>query len=235
MTAYYFWGTLSSALFLSAIPAIAHQLLIVWRRRRLRGAGLLQEPATLSISLNQVFASYCAVYAFFLFGLVSQTPDPFLTIPRAMAGALLALLLFELARDRGTWPTKAACSATLLSLCMPVMMIASGNRTSSALQSTATLVICLTTAYLAHGNISQFLTLRRSRARGAVSLPMHVILYGKDIAGLMFGLQLGVAAWSIVLMHGVNLVLRAPIIFEYLRIRPQQPQEAAGTTNTSDQ
>lgn len=222
MTAYYFWGTLSSALFISAIPAIAHQLLIVWRRRRLRGAGRLHEPATLSISLNQIFASYCAVYSFFLFGLVSQTPDPFLTIPRAMAGVLFALLLFEIARDRRTWPAKAACAATVASMCIPLIMVGSGNRASSVVQSGASVVICLTTAYIGQGNISQFITLRRSKTRGAVSLPMHVILYGKDIAGLMFGLQLGAAAWSIVLMHGVNLLLRAPIIFQYLRIRPQE-------------
>jgi hypothetical protein len=47
---------------------------------------------------------------------------------------------------------------------------------------------------------------------------MHLVLYGKDFAGMMFGLQIGASAWSIVLMHGLNLLMRAPIIYTYATI-----------------
>ncbi|MFM7319231.1 MAG: hypothetical protein ACKO5E_19980, partial [bacterium] len=74
MSGYYFWGLLSSGFFLSAIPALVHQLLVIGRRKRLKSLGVLAEPATQSISLNQIFSSFFAVYSFFLFGLVAETP-----------------------------------------------------------------------------------------------------------------------------------------------------------------
>jgi len=62
MSAYHIWGIISSAFFLSSIPAIGHQLATIWKRKRLRACGELHETATHSISLNQVLSSYGAVY-----------------------------------------------------------------------------------------------------------------------------------------------------------------------------
>jgi hypothetical protein len=68
MTGYYFWGLVSSLLFLSAIPAVVHQLQLIWKRKRLKAEGLSTEPATLSISLNQIFSSYVAIFRSFFLG-----------------------------------------------------------------------------------------------------------------------------------------------------------------------
>jgi hypothetical protein len=219
MTGYYFWGLVSSTLFLSAIPAIVHQLRLIWKRRREISKGLLHEPATLSISLNQIFSSYCAVYSFFLFGLVSDSPDPFLTYPRAVVGALLWAVIFEIARDRRSSGARWALAVCSLSWVAPLVLLMTGHRTSNVAQSGSSVLICAAAAFLAQGNISQYVVLKRTQKRGGVSLPMHLVLYGKDFAGLMFGLQIGVSAWSIILMHGVNLLMRAPIIYTYTRIK----------------
>lgn len=218
MTGYYFWGLVSSVLFLSAIPAIVHQLQLIWKRRRARSQGLLDEPATLSISLNQIFSSYCAVYSFFLFGLVSDSPDPFLMYPRAVVGVLLWVVIFEIARDRRTSGARCALAASSLSWIAPLILVGIGQRASSVAQSGSSILICAAAVFLAQGNISQYLVLKRSQKRGGVSLPMHLVLYGKDFAGMMFGLQIGASAWSIVLMHGLNLLMRAPIIYTYATI-----------------
>jgi hypothetical protein len=219
MTGYYFWGLVSSVLFLSAIPAIVHQLQLIWKRRRWRLEGLLAEPATLSISLNQMFSSYCAVYSFFLFGLVSDSPDPFLTFPRAIVGILLWAVIFEIARDRRSVAAHSVLVACSIFMLVPVVLIATGCRTSGVAREGSSVLVCAAAICLAQGNLAQYLVLKRSRKRGGVSLPMHLLLYGKDFAGMMFGLQIGVSAWSIVFMHGLNLLMRAPIIYTYTRIK----------------
>jgi hypothetical protein len=71
---------------------------------------------------------------------------------------------------------------------------------------------------MAQGCLAQYRMLRRAGQRGAVSLPMHAMLYGKDFSGLMFGLELGASAWSIILMHASNLVMRLPILYGYLKL-----------------
>jgi hypothetical protein len=223
MTGYYFWGLVSSILFLSAIPAVIHQLQLIWKRRRWRAEGLITEAATLSISLNQIFSSYCAVYSFFLFGLVSDSPDPFLIYPRAVVGALLLMVIFEIARDRRSIVARWVLGVCSISLVAPLVVVAAGYRTSEVTRNGSSVLVCLAALCLAQGNISQYLVLKRSWRRGGVSLPMHLLLYGKDFAGMMFGLQIGMSAWSIVFMHGMNLVMRAPIIYTYTQIKRSPP------------
>jgi hypothetical protein len=218
LTGYHFWGLLSSALFLLSVPAIFHQLQVIWKRKKLKASGALSEPTTQSISLNQIFSSYCGVYSFFLFGLVSKTPDPFLTYPRAIVGILLYLVVVEICKDRQSRASQAALAVCSISVLFSVVLVLSGARSSSFVESLANSIVCFATVLLAQGNISQYLVLKESRKRGAVSIPMHLALYLKDFAGMMFGFQLGASAWSIILMHVSNLIMRAPIFYAYLRL-----------------
>jgi hypothetical protein len=217
MSSYLFWGSVSSLLFLSSIPAILHQLRVIAKRKRLRAQGALNEPVTQSISTNQIVSSYCAIFSFFLFGLVLQKPDPFLTYPRAIVGLLLYWVVIEIHRDRRTHATRAAVYAMSASLLIPVLLVVTGTRATGEAQWFSNALICASAVLMTQGAWSQYSILRKTSKRGAVSLPMHLVLYGKDFSGLMFGLQIGWSAWSIVMMHALNLLTRAPIIYSYLR------------------
>ena len=219
MTGYYLWGCISSTFFLSSIPAIAHQIKIIWNRRALKAKGELRESVTQSISLNQIASSYWAVYSFFLFGLASDSPDLFLVLPRAVVGILLYLVIFELFRDRRSFRAKFIFILCSISIIAAALLVLSGLRSTIGAQTVSTGIVCLSTLLLAQGNLAQYLALKRSGKRGAVSFPMHLVLYAKDFTGMMFGLQLGANAWAIVLMHVSNLIMRAPLILTYLRIR----------------
>lgn len=218
MSGYYFWGFLSSGFFLSAIPALVHQLLVIGRRKRLKALGVLAEPATQSISLNQIFSSFFAVYSFFLFGLVADTPDPFLTIPRAIVGLLFFMIIIEIFRERPTTGPFLAFVSCIICVLLPPVLVLSGHRRSPFVSHASNAIICLAVALIAQGNFGQYLILKHSGKRGAVSLPMHLVMFGKDLTGMIFGIQIGPSAWSIILMHSVNLVMRSPIIWTYLRI-----------------
>jgi hypothetical protein len=218
MSAYHLWGTISSAFFLSSIPAIGHQLITIWRRKRLRDRGELHEQATHSISLNQVLSSYWAVYSFFLFGFVLDSPDPFLTYPRAVVGILLYWVTCEICFERGSRATRLALCASTVSLVVPLVLVVTGTRANQVVRSSSHILVCLATVVMAQGAYAQYRLLRTNRARGAVSLPMHSTLYLKDLSGMIFGLQIGASAWSIIAMHLVNVIMRAPIIFLYLRL-----------------
>ncbi len=219
MTGYYFWGFLSSGFFLSAIPALVHQLLVIDRRKHLKALGELAEPATQSISLNQIFSSFFAVYSFFLFGLVADSPDPFLTIPRAIVGILFFRIIIEIHRERRTKASHMAFFSCIVCLIFPFVLLLSGHRSTIYVKYASNAIICLAVAFIAQGNIGQYLILKHTGKRGAVSLPMHLVMFGKDLTGMIFGLEIGPTAWSIILMHSVNLVMRTPIILTYLRIR----------------
>lgn len=214
---YYFWGVVSSLLFLAAIPAVIHQLRVIGKRKRLRAQGALSEPVTQSISLNQIVSSYCAVFSFFLFGLVLDDPDPFLTYPRAAVGLLLYWVVLEIHIDRRSRSTKAVLALMTASLCVPVALLATGTRASAGAHSFSTALVCIAAVVMAQGSWSQYKVLSTSGRRGAVSLPMHLVLYAKDFSGVMFGLQIGTRAWAIIGVHAVNLIMRAPIIYSYLR------------------
>jgi uncharacterized protein with PQ loop repeat len=217
MSGYALWGTISSVLFLSAVPAIVHQLRVIWKRKKLRAEGVLAEPVTQSVSLNQVVSSYFAIFSFFLFGIVLQNPDPFLTYPRALVGLLLYWVVFEIHLDRRSKVTTSVVVLMSLSLLIPLVLVATGARASSGAQGLSNALVCFAAVLMAQGAWSQYVALATSKKRGAVSLPMHVVLYGKDFSGLMFGFQIGWTAWSIIMMHAVNLIARAPIIYSYLR------------------
>ena len=214
---YIFWGAVSSLFFLSSAPAVFHQLTRIWERRRLIAEGKLEEAATASISINQVFSSFLAVYSFFLFGIVLETPDLFLTIPRAVIGVLLGWILWELYRDRGTRTALFAFVIVCVACALPVLLFVGGVRGTASIRSGSHALVCVATLFMAQGAIAQYLVLRSTGIRGAVSLPMHTVLYLKDFTGLIFGLQIGDSAWSIVVMHACNLIVRAPIILQYLR------------------
>lgn len=217
MNAYHIWGTVSSIFFLASIPAIFHQLQLIWKRKRLRRQGQLQESASQSISINQVFSSYCGVYSFLLFGLVLDSPDPFLVYPRALVGLLLCLVVVELYTDRGDRPTSVAIAVCLCSLLVPIILILAGMRSVRSVQVASHVVVCAAAIVMAQGALSQWVLLKRAGKRGAVSLPMHLVLYGKDFTGMMFGFQIGFSAWSILLMHACNLIMRGPIIYAYMK------------------
>jgi hypothetical protein len=217
MNEYYIWGTVSSIFFLASIPAIFHQLQVIWKRKRLRRQGSLHESASQSISVNQVFSSYCGVYSFFLFGLVLDSPDPFLVYPRVLVGLLLFFVVMEIYKDRRDRPSTVACVVCMCSLFVPIILILTGMRSLRSVQVASHAVVCAAAIVMAQGALSQWLLLKRTGRRGAVSLPMHLVLYGKDFTGMMFGFQIGFDAWSIILMHGTNLIIRAPIIYSYVK------------------
>jgi hypothetical protein len=186
------------------------------KKRRARGE--LHEAATQSISPNQIFSSFCGVYGFFLFGIVSDPPDLFLTIPRFVAAVLIYLVVLEIYRERRDRPsTYAMRGCTLLSV-IPVALILTGVRTTTASRSLSEFVVIAATLLMAQGCIAQYRALRLSGQRGGVSFPMHAMLYAKDFTGLMFGMQLGWSAWSIILMHLSNLVMRLPLMYRYWKL-----------------
>lgn len=219
MSAYHIWGTISSAFFLSSIPAIGHQLATIWKRKRLRARGELDEAATHSISLNQVLSSYWAVYSFFLFGFVLDSPDPFLTYPRAIVGLLLYWVTCEICFERRSRGTQLALITSTASLMVPLVLVATDTRANGAIRSSSHILVCMAAVVMAQGAYAQYRLLRANRARGAVSLPMHITLYLKDLSGMIFGMQIGLSAWSIILMHMTNVIMRAPIIYMYARLR----------------
>jgi hypothetical protein len=220
---YLIWGFVSSAFFLASIPAICHQLVVINRRKKLIKQGMIPtahegEGATHSIAVNQIFASFAGVYSFLLFGLVLDSPDPFLVYPRAVVATLLFLILVELHRDRNDRATAIALGISSVSLGILFVILALGIRTVNSVQRSSEIVVLAATVLMAHGAYAQYRLLRRNQARGAVSLPMHATLYLKDFTGMMFGFQIGWSAWSIILMHLSNLVMRAPIIYQYLKL-----------------
>jgi hypothetical protein len=228
MNSHDFWGLVSSVFFLSAIPAIGHQIRTIAKRRKLRALGELNEPATHSVSVNQVFSSFFAVYTFFIFGLVvdSKGADPFLTYPRAIVGLLLYWIIWEIYRERRTSGSRAAFYIASGSILLSVLVIASGFRGVTASYWVANGLVSLATVMMAQGAYSQYRTLKLNRSRGAVSLPMHVVLYLKDLTGMIYGFQIGyLTAWSIIVMHLVNVVFRTPIIVSYLNLRNRAPSD----------
>lgn len=218
MNTYLLWGTVSSLFFFSAVPAIGHQLWVIHCRKRQRARGELQAQATQSISVNQIFSSYCGVYSFFLFGIVRHPPDLFLTVPRFIAAVLLYWVVIEIYRERRDRSSQWAFWACTASAFIPIVLVVAGVRTSSGSRFVSQVMVLTATLLMAQGCLAQYRMLKRAGQRGAVSLPMHAMLYGKDFSGLMFGLELGASAWSIILMHASNLVMRLPILYGYLKL-----------------
>lgn len=218
MNWYLFWGSLSSLCFLSAVPTIGHQLWLIYERKKRRARGELHEAATHSISINQIFSSFCGVYSFFLFGIVLDPPDLFLTIPRFAAAVLIYVVILEIYRERRDRPSAYAMWACTLLCIIPVVLILTGVRTTAASKSLSHTVVLTATLLMAQGCLAQYRALRRSGQRGGVSFPMHAMLYAKDFTGLMFGIQLGWTAWAIILMHLSNLVMRLPLMYRYSKL-----------------
>jgi hypothetical protein len=137
--------------------------------------------------------------------------------PRAVVGLLLFWILVELFLDRRGRAATAALGAATLGILVVCVVAASGLRTLEAVKKSSEVIVCVATVLMAQGAIAQYRMLRRTQSRGAVSLPMHLTLYLKDFTGMIFGLYIGWSAWSIITMHGSNLVMRLPVIYQYLK------------------
>jgi len=219
MNSYLFWGIVSSIFFLSAVPAIGHQLWLIYSRKQQRRRGELKAEATQSISLNQIFSSYCGVYSFFLFGVVLDPPDLFLTVPRCISALLLYAVVIEIHRERRDRASQWAFWGCTASALIPIFLVLAGIRTSIGSRVLSESFVLVATILMAQGCLAQHRILKSNCHRGAVSLPMHAMLYAKDFSGLMFGFELGAGSWSIIIMHASNLLMRLPILYTYLRLK----------------
>ena len=147
-----------------------------------------------------------------------DSPDPFLTYPRAIVGLLLYWVTCEICLERSSRGARLALLTSTASLVAPFLLVATDSRASGVIRSSSHILVCVAAIVMAQGAYAQYRLLRTNRARGAVSLPMHITLYLKDLSGMIFGMQIGLSAWSIILMHLTNVIMRAPIIYMYVRL-----------------
>lgn len=215
---YNLFGSINGILIFVSLYGVFLQLNMLWQRRN------KNEPKVTDIlSQNQFTMSFLAYFCFFIYGYSIQPFNHYLVWPRLIAWILVALILFEMWRDRRS-------KTSLYYLIFAVMVLVCGlagllfNETLSFQSKNLSVAfIVVITALLAQGYIHQIRLIIRSGKTGAINIRMSQFILMMDLSTIAFAISMGLAAgWPLMLLAIVSGLTKLTImyLFRWVRLSP---------------
>lgn len=214
---YHLLGTLSACAFLLTWYGLAHQWLVIERKKREIG------KATASLSTNQFASSFFAFYANFIFGIAISPFNHYLVWTRLGALILILLILFRIWQDRHNRIVKWVFITALCALVLGLSSILFRPYEGIA-QLGANGLMLVVTAILVQGTLHQWLTLRRAKSVGTLSSQLFRSILIKDLTTLAFALTMPISiAWPLLVLNGASVVTRGALLIQ-MEIMKREPQ-----------
>lgn len=235
LSSYHWLGSLNSLFILISLIGIYSQVRTVWSRRREANTNKAQTPtirsnrnsATYLLSLNQFTVSFMAYFSFFVYGFSITPFNHFIVWPRLLAASLVAIILFEIWRDR---QNKFALLSLLISslflltgLALLGFILSSENVSSinDYSKQFSSLFIIVITLMIAQGYFHQIKLIWQTGDTGAVDIKMSQFILMMDVSTLAFAFAMGVSnGWPLMLLATVSGITKIVImmLFRWCRV-----------------
>ncbi len=218
-------GSISSLLFVGCLWGLLAQIRKVHARRKVQPGGGASGYATQSLSVNGFFSSFFGFYAFLLYSIMLPGIDWYIFGTRLFAALATWLVLLEIFRDRMALSQRMPFVVASLALVSAFVAMGFRDEVSAVGRLTSEVLAVVASLVMLQGGVQQIRKIVAARCTGAMSLPMVLIFFAKDMSNVAFGLVLGwQAGWPLILLGVVNGGCKAGVGILYL-IYPEEAEQ----------
>ena len=211
-------GALNTLCVMLGFLGIWLQVRKIWKRKHAGAA----HPAEI-LSLNNFATTFCASWAFFVYGYSIQPFNHVLVWPRLASFLLTLVVLYEIQHDRRSLISRAVFVTGLVLAAGGIAGLFFGQVISDDARRLSQTLIVLITVLLVQANVHQIALIWRSGRTGAVSLHMNLFFFTMDASGILFGLAMGAASgWPLILLSAASGIPKLVImwLFRWERVSP---------------
>lgn len=209
------FGSVNSLLILVSLYGVYLQLNSVWQRKR---SG--KTKTTHILSQNQFMMSFLAYFSFFVFGYSTDPFNHYLVWPRLLASVLVALILFEMWRDRKTLVSLSCLMVTILFFTLGIGGLFIHETFATEIQNISTVLIVTITLLLGQGYAHQINLILKSGQTGALNIKMSQYILMMDISTIAFSLSLGIDnSWPLMVLAAVSGLTKLIIMYLFRWVR----------------
>jgi len=217
MTLYNVAGTISSLLFLGCLVGLVVQIRKVRQRKIADPRGAELGYATQSLSVNGFFSSFIAFYSFLLYSIMLEDIDYYIFFTRLIASLATWIVLFEIFRDRLPLSQRAPFLTASVALLAAFGALFFREEVSHLGEVAAESLAVFATLIILQGGIQQIRKIWQAKCTGALSLPMTLVFFAKDVSNVFFGIVLGLElGWPLILMGAVSGILKLGVTITFL-------------------
>ncbi|MBC3765172.1 hypothetical protein [Neptunicella marina] len=223
------FGSINTAFIFISLLGVFSQLRTLWRAKAEHQA----QPTKL-LSLKMFMVSFLAYFSFYVYGMAITPFNHFIVWPRLIASILVALILYEIWRDRGN---RKETLALLGAICLLVVGSLFGLLGDSYTDSGKVIMagmICIITSLLAYGYYHQIKLVIKAGSTGSLDKNMSLFILMMDVSTIAFACVIGIKnGWPLLLLATVSGITKIIILylFRWVRISPNaQAKRLAATT-----
>jgi hypothetical protein len=175
------------------------------------------------LSQNQFTMSFLAYFSFFIYGYSVSDFNHYIVWPRLIASLFVAMILFEMWRDRKS--TTSFVCVMFVGLCyvLGTLGLFFHDEYSSHSKVLSTIFIFIITVLLAQGYIHQIKIILSSGKTGAIDIRMSQFIFMMDISTIAFAITMGGSeGWPLMLLAVVSGITKIIImfLFRWVRLSP---------------
>lgn len=168
------------------------------------------------MSLNRFFASFFGFYAMLVYGMSLGQFNHYLVWPRVIAVVLLTWILFEMRQDRRSRATVNTFALIVILDLVAIVLPFTPFRVEVHDLWVSHLILLSALTVFIQGASHQVWVIRKTRATGALSFPMHALFAVKDIASLGFAISMGLKdGWPVLVFHLGSLIFQCIIMYHF--------------------
>jgi hypothetical protein len=183
-----------------------------------------REPKVTDIlSQNQFTMSFLAYFSFFIYGYSVNDFNHYIVWPRLIASIFVALILFEIWKDRKSNISLVCISFVGLCFALGILGLIFHDVYSNHSKDVSTLFIVIITLLLAQGYIHQIKLILTSGKTGAIDIKMSQFILMMDISTIAFASAMGVnEGWPLMFLAIVSGITKLIImyLFRWVRLSP---------------
>ncbi len=211
MNLYNTFGTINTLFIFVSLYGVFSQLKMIWQRKK---ADASPGHPTSLLSLNQFTVSFLAYLSFFIYGYSIDPFNHYIVWPRLIASILVALILFEIWRDRKSPHSLCSFGFACLFLVLANVGLFFGQTIADQGKYISTTLIVLVSILIAQGYFHQIKLIVKSGHTGAVDLKMSQFILMMDISTIAFAMSMGIKeAWPLLILATTSGITKIIIMF----------------------
>jgi len=217
MNLYNSLGAMNTLFIIISLIGIYSQLKTIHQRKKNQ---LTKGNTSELLSLNQFSVSFLAYFSFFVYGYSIEPFNHYIVWPRLIASILVAIILYEIWRDRQTKISTICMLTATLIFIIGILGFFYGETYNDNAKFASTILIVLVTLLIAQGYYHQIQLIIRSGKTGAIDLKMSQFILLMDISTIAFALTMKLEnGWPLLCLALVSSITKIVIMYLFYWVK----------------
>ncbi|NQZ24580.1 MAG: hypothetical protein HRT53_21360 [Colwellia sp.] len=217
MTLYNSLGAINTLFIVISLIGIYSQLKTIHERKKNHST---KHNTSELLSLNQFSVSFLAYFSFFVYGYSIEPFNHYIVWPRLIASILVAVILYEIWRDRQTRSASICLYAAAIIFSLGTIGFFYGDTYNDNAKLASTTLIVAVTLLIAQGYYHQIRLIIRSGKTGAINLKMSQFILMMDISTIAFALTMSSGnGWPLLCLAIVSSITKLVIMYLFYWVK----------------